>query len=140
MPPKQVLKTHNAARSGSSPSPSRSNSKVRPGKVVLQGGKRIVQKEETEEQKSQREKEEKRIEFIQKHCTILEFKYADQTHKSIQCDRLMNWMDLQREIARNNPGIKLFMVQNKGLLITAENFHAGPSFQVKEVFMAKIPR
>ena len=114
---------------------------ISPGKAKnsIQTAVKTQVETETEEEKAQREKEEKRKEYIRKHCTILEFKYADKSKKTVTCDRLMSWMDLQREICKNNPGKKMFMVQDKGLMVTADTFSPRPTLLVKEIFMAKFP-
>lgn len=99
-------------------------------------------KVETEEEKAireSREKEDKRMRFIQLNCTTLRFYYNDsEKNREIVTDRLQTYFELQQKIASMNPKNKsLFCVRLKGVLVTSENFKPGPDFNVHEVFTQK---
>ena len=100
------------------------------------------EKVETVEERANREakeREDKRLRFIQLNCTTLRFFYNDsEKNREIVADRLQTYFDLQQKIASTNPKNKsLFCVRLKGTLISSDNFKPGPEFNVHEVFTKK---
>jgi hypothetical protein len=106
-------------------------------------------KVETPEEKEARiakEKEERRLKFIRDNYTFLTFKYLDGSERVLQLDRITSYMDLQVQIARYNPGKKMFIVLSPPkegedkVRISSDNFIEGPAWSVLETFVSNIPK